>query len=183
LRQQNASLTEESNQLAKIAIQPKVSPQTNAVEMTSGQFSELLRLRGRVGGQREKLKKLRAQLVAKESSAAARASALTNYFPKESWATAGFATPAAAVQSGEWMSRHRAEKEDDTANDSDPQAKLIAELIRSANDISKLDGLRIVSQQTLSNDEVSVRYLIFSNHGTNDGWVQARLKYNGSEWR
>jgi RNA polymerase sigma factor (sigma-70 family) len=200
LRQQNFLLGRQADQLAQRSKgeQNLTTSVSSSPSLPADQFSELLRLRGEAGLQRDELKKMRAKLAARRNSAAARASAIANYFPKASWAAAGCATPEAALQSLIWAQGQAFENHDtnslSTLLGTNGQAamkkefagkddkEIAATLDGAAKEYGTLDGMRIVNKQTISDDEVMMTYMVFLNNGTNDGWGRASVKRVGNNW-
>ena len=203
LSQENVALRDQADQLAKLAgenqnLSNQLAAAETAPPLPADQFSELLGLRGELGVQKNELEKLRAEIALGTNSAryqAARERALKNYYPKESWATAGFGTPEATVQSLSWaesrgdvpavlacmspeaqadMAKHFNSTSTNTAAD-----EMNQELSSSVRNFEQVDGLRIVNRKTLADGEV---FLTFYTQG-GDSWGSARMKKFGNEWK
>jgi RNA polymerase sigma factor (sigma-70 family) len=203
LSQENVALRDQADQLAKLAgenqnLSNQLAAAETAPPLPADQFSELLGLRGELGVQKNELEKLRAETALGTNSAryqAARERALKNYYPKESWATAGFGTPEATVQSLSWaesrgdvpavlacmspeaqadMAKHFNSTSTNTAAD-----EMNQELSSSVRNFEQVDGLRIVNRKTLADGEV---FLTFYTQG-GDSWGSARMKQFGNEWK
>ena len=174
-----------SNQLA--AAKP-VKP------LPADQFSELLRLRGEAGVQKNELAKLRAEAALGPNSArslAARERAAKNYYPKESWAAAGLATPESTVQSMSWAASRgdikgvlacvSPEAQADLTNQfaGKSQDEISNEIATNTSHFEQVDGLRIVNEKTLPDGAV---FLTFYNQGA-DIWGSVRVKQVGNEWK
>ena len=108
LRQQldrMASLVAENERLSNFLAQAK-SPRT----LPDDRLKELLRLRGEVGVLREQAQELetlreenrQARTALASGHQTSNAAATANYWPRGSWAFAGFASPEAALQSSLW---------------------------------------------------------------------------------
>jgi len=165
-----------------------------AQSLPADQFSELLRLRGQAGVQKNELEKLRAELALGPNSASSRAArerASKNYYPKESWAAAGFATPESTAQSLSWAASRGDVKAVLACLSQEAQAgvakhfdgkspdEITNEIASDAGHFDKVDGLRIVNKKMVSDDEV---FLTFYNQGV-DSWGSMRLKQFGNEWK
>lgn len=203
LRHQKVSLQEQAGQVAQLRTDNQRTSNLLAMVESSpslppDQFSELLRFRGETGLQKRELGELRAELTARRNSATAqalRAPVSTNYFPKESWATAGSATPEAALQSislalEEAMKRKdlktflalagpavQAEAARHFAGKS--ESEIAAELASDATTIAKQVGFRIINKKTISDDEVVLTYYIDGP----DSFGMMPFKRFGNEWK
>lgn len=173
LREQNLTLQRQVAQLAPAPTEnQRLSNQLTSIKTRSlpnDQFAELLRLRGKAGVQSSELARLRAELTASRNSKVAREQAAKYYFPKSSWASAGYATPEAAVQSTEAWAKTRNNLKEALADLSpDEQASVLkyfagkteseiaAEFAQEAQSFEKIDGLRIINTETVADDEVVV---------------------------
>jgi len=198
LRQTNSALHAQAAQTPEPAtIVAPTRPAPTASSIPDAEFARLLKLRGQAGLQSDEIKKLRAELAADQSSAEARAYAVSNYFPRSSWAAAGYATPAAAIQSYNWVIGQATTRGDtnalralfpsgwarmmqDTGGD---EEKISAGLRQEAASFTNTDGIRLVNERPTSNDEVDVAFMLFTNHGTNDGFGSMRLRPVGGQWQ
>jgi hypothetical protein len=178
-----------SNLLAAVKTAPSLPPD---------QFSELMRLRGRAGVQRNELEKLRAEAALgpiSASSLAERERAAKNYFPKNSWAAAGFATPEATVQAMAWAAGRGDSNAVLACLSPEAQAQLAklmgdksagevaAEIVSESKFVEKADGLLVVNTQMISDEEAMLTYMFFYNNGTNDVFASSRMKRFGNEWK
>ena len=120
LREENTNLRQKSGRMAGLAAEnerlARLLAETNrSRSLSDGQLRELLRLRGEVGVLREQSKELEALRNEKrqadasladslkaQSAAPAGAVATADYWPRDSWAFAGYASPDAALQSSFW---------------------------------------------------------------------------------
>ena len=114
LREQNLSLRQQVDQLAFVAaknerLSNQLGQDQTPKPLSDEQFSELMRLRGEAGVQKNELAKLRAEFAANQNPPAIEPpseAAPQKYFSKESWAQAGYATPEATIQSAFWAASH-----------------------------------------------------------------------------
>lgn len=166
--------------------------------LSPDQYLELLKLRGEVSVQQNELAKLKADLTARQSSATAmaqRAPVTTNYFPKSAWATAGNATPEAALQSLIWMMENvtnhnnllsllpqlgpaaQAAAAKEFAGKTD--AEIDAEIRQEATHATNVIGLRILYEEFVTPDQMVIT---FYNDGQ-DGFGRLPLQRSGNFWR
>ena len=120
LREENKTLRQQLAQMASLGAENErlsnlVSGLNLSRSVSSDQLRELLRLRGEVGVLRQQSKALETQhnenrqvstplesSLKPQSAAPAAAAATADYWPRESWAFAGYASPDAALQSSFW---------------------------------------------------------------------------------
>jgi RNA polymerase sigma factor (sigma-70 family) len=198
LRGENLSLRRRAAQLARLPAENlRLSGLLAAGQSTkavpSEQFSELLRLRGQAGVQKDEMRKVRAELAARPVPNAPRVllgSASTNFFPKGSWASAGYATPEATIQSLSWaISRSdvtallaclspQAQATLATHFEGKSDGEIAAEIAGEASQFQKVEGLRIVNEKMVSDEEV---FITVYNDGT-DSWGSMRMKRYGNQW-
>jgi hypothetical protein len=199
LSKENLALRDRAEQLAQLAAENQnLSNQLAAAKpvkpLPADQFSELLRLRGEAGVQKNELAKLRAEAALGPNSArslAARERAAKNYYPKESWAAAGLATPESTVQSMSWAASRgdikgvlacvSPEAQADLTNQfaGKSQDEISNEIATNTSHFEQVDGLRIVNEKTLPDGAV---FLTFYNQGA-DIWGSVRVKQVGNEWK
>ena len=187
---QAAGLRAENQRLARLPLpdEPALPP---------SQFLELMKLRGEIGQQGLRLTQLQLELAARKNSATAlalRTPATTNYFPKAAWATAGHATPEAALQSTSWAMEQAMSRGDLKALlallGPDLQARAAAEMagktdreiqIELADDARRAareEGFRIINKQIISPADVvltgyvdgSDSFVMMPFKQTADGW-------------
>jgi RNA polymerase sigma factor (sigma-70 family) len=201
LTNENQALRERADQWARLAadnqsLSNRLAAAKPVQRLPADRFAELLRLRGEAGRQQNELAKWRAEVALGPNSArsqAARERASKNYYPKESWATAGFTSPAATVQSMS-LAASRGDFQSFLACMSDESVvtnlfggkslgqitnELASELASGIDQFKQTDGLRIVNEKNLPDGEV---FLTFYNQG-GDSWGSARLKHFGNEWK
>jgi hypothetical protein len=141
---------------------------------------------------------LQLELDARKNSATAlalRTPATSNYFPKAAWATAGNATPEAALQSTSWamgqaMSRGdikamlalfgpdlqaRAATEMAGKTDREIQTELADQASRTARE----EGFRIINKQIISPDEVVLTCYVDGS----DSFSMMPLKKTANGWQ
>ena len=188
---QAAGLRAENQRLARL-------PLPNVPALPPDQLLELMKLRGETGQKGQRLAKLQLELDARKNSATAlalRTPATTNYFPKAAWATAGNATPEAALQSTSWamgqaMSRGdikamlallgpdlqaRAATEMAGKTDREIQTELADQASRTARE----EGFRIVNKQIISPDEVVLTCYVDGS----DSFSMMPLKQTANGWQ
>jgi hypothetical protein len=201
LREENQALREQVEQLAvqneraSNATAQAVSSQS----LTKNQLGELLRLRGEVGRLRketqelaklrEENQQLRAAMTASQSVYASELRPGPDYWPKDSWVFAGYATPESTLQSLLWLASKRdirsflasttgeAQKhlEDDLKQKS--EAEVAAEL---AQETEKLSSCRLLDKEYLSNDAVRLTVRMDGDHTQTNRFI---LKKIGNEWK
>jgi hypothetical protein len=188
---QAAGLRAENQRLARLQLPAEPALPTD-------QLLELMKLRGETGQKGQRLAKLQLELDARKNSATAlalRTPATTNYFPKAAWATAGNATPEAALQSTSWamgqaMSRGdikamlallgpdlqaRAATEMAGKTDREIQTELADQASRNARE----EGFRIVNKQIISPDEVVLTCYVDGS----DSFSMMPLKQTANGWQ
>jgi RNA polymerase sigma factor (sigma-70 family) len=203
LREQNASLRQKLELQLDTAAQLETDNgrlttlirQATNKSLSDEQFRELLRLRGEVGQLRNRkaeLEQLRAETRQFRSAAVSRPAppgdAAQDYFPKESWAFAGYADPESTFQSLAWAmskgdlktmlagvspeERARMEKEFEGKSESEILAAVGA-------DVEKIKGFRILKKEMLSESEVMLT--VFSDG--KDETAKLRFRRIGNEWK
>jgi hypothetical protein len=168
-------------------------------------FAELLRLRSENGARRKDLAAARTEMARLNQSLSEQAEAAKTYFPKSAWATAGNATPEAALLSesannqspaklARGLNREQLQALIKLMGPAEQQSNLLAQLaglsdaevaskIEEANSSEdKTEGICIVNKRVISDDEVELTFMTFYNHGTNDGWSMGRFKRVGNAW-
>ena len=188
---QAAGLRAENQRLARL-------PFPDVPALPPDQLLELMKLRGEAGLKGQRLAKLQLELEARKNSATAlalRTPATSNYFPKAAWATAGNATPEAALQSTSWamgqaMSRGdikamlalfgpdlqaRAATEMAGKTDREIQTELADQASRTARE----EGFRIINKQIISPDEVVLTCYVDGS----DSFSMMPLKKTANGWQ
>ena len=195
LRQQVQELAARNEQLSNAMAQADSSQ-----SLTKEQFGELLRLRGEAGRLRqenEELAKLREQnqqlRAALSAGQSFRISKLApealDYWPKDSWAFAGHATPESALQSLLWSAskgdmksvlasatgKFQKRLEDDLKQKS--EAELAAEMVRET---ANLSSCRLLGKEYLPDDEVRLTLWMDGDKTETNKFI---LKKVGNEWK
>ncbi len=194
LQQQVEGLRDAKNQLAKAAVD-----QGEPAKRQRDQ-SELLRLRSEVGVLRQKTKELdtqrtedrqvRAALEETQSADKVETAATADYWPRDSWAFAGYASPDAALQTFVWASSQgdlktllgsvtgEAQKriEKDLEGKSEGEASL-----KAIDDAINLKSVRVYYRNVQSDDTVIIQT------GYENGRVtyaeKLFMKKIGNEWK
>jgi hypothetical protein len=99
---QMAGLVAENERLTNVVAQADRSP-----SLPDDQLKELLRLRGEVGVLRKQGKEARAALESSlkpQNAGPTAGAAIADYWPRDSWAFAAYATPDAALRTSVWAS-------------------------------------------------------------------------------
>jgi len=201
LMQEHSRLQSQAEHAAQLrADQKRLADQRTAAEpaLPRDEYLRLIRLRGEVGVQQRQLEKLKSELAARENSATARAMRspiTTNYFPKSAWATAGSATPEAALQSMTWLLNQpmshkdlpvllagagpamRAAAEKSFAGKSD--AEIDAELAQDGAHFTNIIGMRVINKQIVSPDQIAFTFYIDGM----DGFGRLPLQRAGGIWQ
>ena len=200
LRDQHRQLQAQADQAVRLqAVNQRLAsrPASAGPTLSPDQYLELLKLRGEVGMQRNELAKLNADFTARKNSAAAmalRAPVTTNYFPKSAWATAGNATPEAALQSLSWMMQNVKNHHDlqlvlaqlgpaaqaAAAKEfaGKTEAEIDAEISQEASHETNVIGMRILSEQFVTPDQVVITVY---NDGQ-DGFGRLPLQRSSDGW-
>ncbi len=150
-----------------------VAQATEAQSVSRERENELLRLRGEVGQLRwqaqdlEKVsqenRRLQAALTAKESSPGATNVASPDYWPKNSWAFVGFASPENSLQSGLWAANSGDLKTFLSSVTGDMQATVAQDLdgksdadakAKMLDEVASITSYRILNREVLSDDQV-----------------------------
>jgi hypothetical protein len=208
LKDENAGLRQQMDQMGELAAENErlsnvVAQASRSRSGSEGQMKELLRLRGEVGLLRQQSKELetlreenRQARAALESSlktqtaGAAGAAATADYWPRDSWAFAGYATPDAAIQSCLWAGnkgdlrtllggitgdlQKQMEKDLEGKSESQVAAKVLA-------DTSRLDSLRVLSCEVQAEDTVVLTAAF--EEGTDTRTRKLLMKKIGNEWK
>lgn len=61
-------------------------------------------------------------------------------------------------------------------------SEVAAEIAQQGEQYAKMDGIRIVSRQDVSDDTAYLTYMIFYNNGTNDIWARSKLRRTANGW-
>jgi hypothetical protein len=171
--------------------------------LPADQQRELLRLRGEAGvlrrqsqgleAARNENRQAHAALEAGrqgQGAGAAEAVATADYWPRDSWAFAGFASPDAAVQTSLWAANNgdvksllasatgdlRKHIEEDLAGKSGPEAA-----IRAMDEVISIQSLRVLSREVQADDTTVLTAAIEGRAETQT--VKMLMKKIGGEWK
>jgi hypothetical protein len=181
LKQESQTLEQQAGQLTQLAAENErlsnlLAQVTGALRQSKEQERELLRLRAEVARVRQQNKdvdkvreenrQLRAGLANRQNASGATMvteAASADYWPKNSWAFAGYATPEASLQSGLWAANSgdvgtffssitgdlQAEVQNDLKAKSEAEVKT-----KLLDEVAKMKSCRIVNRDILSHEEV-----------------------------
>jgi RNA polymerase sigma factor (sigma-70 family) len=203
LREENQLLRRQADDLARLSAENArlsrlLTEATNPQTLPKDQFSELLKLRGEVGGLRRQTNELANALVSNQRSKPApggdralqnsggQAPSLHELVPKDSWAFVGYADPESAFQSAIWAMSQGDPK---TIRSSLlPEGPLIKKwegvpddevAARNKKEFEKVTAFKIIDKEVTSDDEV---YLTVIASGINESG-RFRIARVGNEWR
>ena len=195
---QLAGLIAENEQLSNLVARAN-RPQS----LPDDQSRELLRLRGEAGVLRRQSKELEAvrneNLQARaalesnpktQSVATAKAAATADYWPRDSWAFTGYASPDAVLQTSLWAANNgdlkvllasatsdlRKTMEKDFEGMSESEA-----LVRAMDAVASLKSVRILNREVQANDTV-VLTAVFENR-TDFHKQKLLMKKIGNDWK
>jgi len=186
LQQQVEELRDAKNQLAQVAV--------DQYELAKRQRdqSELLRLRGEVGVLRRQTKELDAleASLKTQSAGTVETAATADYWPRDSWAFAGYASPDAALQTFVWAASEGDLKtllgsvagEAQKRIEKDLEGKSEGEASRKAiDDAINLKSVRVYHRNVQSDDTVIIQA------GYENGRItyveKLFMKKIGNEWK
>jgi len=164
--------------------------------LPDSQSREVLRLRGEVGVLRQQLKELETaraenhQARAALASAAGKAAASADYWPRDSWAFTGFASPDAALQSSLWAANQGNLKALVASTTGEVQKKMTADFegkseteasIKAMDEVRSLKSVRILSREAQSDDTAILTAEFEDRTGTHIG--KLIMKKVGNEWK
>ena len=197
LGEENKALQQQSDQMAGLAADNErlsnlIAQANRSQSLPDDRLKELLRLRGKVGLLRQQGKEL--ETLRNENrqarAGAAGAAAITNYWPRDSWAFAGYASPEAALQSALWAgnkgdmktllggttgeAHKEMEKDIEEKSESEASAKVM-------RDTALLKSVRVLNSEVQANDTV-VLTTAFEDE-TDTFLLKLLMKKIGNEWR
>jgi hypothetical protein len=195
---QMAELIARNQQLSNLVARASL-PQS----LPDDQSRELLRLRGEAGVLRRQARELetvrgenrqaRAALESSlktQSAGAANAAATADYWPRDSWAFAGYASPDAALQTSLWAANNGDLKALAASTTGDMQKLMEAEFggkseteasIRVMDDVIGLKSVRVLNREVQSDDTVM---LTAAFEGRTDTRTEKLvMKKIGNEWK
>lgn len=208
LGEENRALRQQLDQMAAFAAENErlsnlVAQANRSQSLPGEQLKELLRLRGEVSVLRQQGKELetlrnenrqaRAALESSlktQSAGATAAAATADYWPRDSWAFVGYASPEAALQSSIWAGnkgdlktflggttgelQKMVEKDLEGKSESEVSAKVLAESAR-------LKSVRVLNREVQADDTV-VLTAAFED-GTDTHTTKLLMKKIGNEWK
>ncbi len=195
---QMAGLIAENERLSHLVAQvpPPQSPPDD-------QSRELLRLRGEAGVLRQQARELEAvrsenrqaraaleSRLTSQATGAAKATATADYWPRDSWAFTGYATPDAALQTSFWAASNgdvkalmasatgdvRQMMEKDLAGRPDAEAS-----IKAMDEVSDIKSVRVLSREPQGDDTVVLTAEIQDQRALQTG--KLIMKKVGDEWK
>jgi hypothetical protein len=192
-----ALLIASNQQLSNLLVQGKSSQ-----PLTEDQSRELLRLRGEAGLLRQQIRELQAvrdqnpkahealESDLKNQSAGAASAATADYWPQDSWAFKGYATPDAALQSSLWAANNGDVKallasatgemqkvmEEDLKNKPETEAS-----VRAMDEVMGIKSLRVLNRE-LRDDGTVVITAEFEGR-TGNRTEKLMMKKIGDEWK
>jgi hypothetical protein len=208
LREENKTLRQQLAQMASLGAENErlsnlVSGVSRPRSLSDDQLRELLRLRGEVGVLREQSKELEALRNANrkvstpldsslkaQSAAPAGAAATADYWPRDSWAFAGYTSPDAALQSSFWAANtgdvktflsgiegeilQKVQKDFEGKSEDEISAKAIAE-------VASLKSVRILSREVRAEDTVVLTAEFEEGNSTHT--TKLLMKKFGNDWK
>jgi hypothetical protein len=186
---QLAELRAQNEQLAIQAGQANTPP-----SLPEDQARELLRLRGEVGLLRQQSKDLEAvrseNRQAQAGAGIVKAAATGDYWPRDSWGFAGYASPEAALQSSLWAASSGDSKALLASTTGDARAEMEKEFgekpeteasIRLMDGISSLKSVRVLNREVQGDDTAVLSAEFEARDFTNTS--KLHMKRIGNEWK
>ena len=166
-------------------------------------LKELLRLRGEVGVLRQQGKEIETLRQENRQARAAlestlrtrnagtqRAAATTDYWPRDSWAFAGYANPDAALQTSVWaaskgdlralLGSTTCELQKQVEKDLDGKSESEA-TVRAMDEVARLKSVRVVNREVQADDTVVLTAAF--EEGTDTHTTKLLMKKIGNEWK
>ena len=182
---QMASLIATNEQLSNLVAQA-----SRRQSLPEDQSRELLRLRGEVGVLRQQSHELESVRNENLQARAAGAAATADYWPRGSWAFAGYASPDAALRSSLWAANNgdlkallasatgdlRKMLEEEFAGKSETEAS-----IRAMDEVSRLSSVRVLNREVQADDIVVVT-AVFEDR-TESHTEKLIMKKIGNDWK
>jgi hypothetical protein len=189
---QMAGLIAENAQLSNV-----VARANGAQSLPDDQSRELLRLRGEVGLLRQQSQELetvrtenRQARAALESSLKTQSAATADYWPRDSWAFTGYASPDAALRTSLWAANNgdlkallasatgevRKEMEEEFGGKSESEAS-----IRAMDQVISLKSVRVLNREVQADDTVVVTAAFEDRTDTHT--VKLLMKKFGNDWK
>jgi hypothetical protein len=208
LREENAKLRQQLGQMTGLAAENErltrlLAETRRPQSLSDDQLRELLRLRGEVGVLREQSKELetlrnenRRASATLENSAKAQSAApmgavaTADYWPRDSWAFAGYTSPDAALQSSFWA----ASKGDVTTFLGGLEGDILQQVRKDAEgksgdemcaktmaEVASLKSVRILSREVRAEDTVVLTGEFVEENGTQTN--KLLMKKYGNDWK
>jgi len=166
-------------------------------------LKELLRLRGEVGVLRQQGKEVetlrqenhqaRAALESSlktRNTGAPRAAATADYWPRDSWAFAGYASPDAALQTSVWaaskgdlkalLGSATGELQKQVGKDLDGKSESEA-TVRAMDEVARLKSVRVLNREVQADDTIVLTAAF--EEGTDTHTTKLLMKKIGNEWK
>ena len=203
LGEENAALRQQLDRMAGLAAERErltdlVAQASRPQSLPDDQLRELLRLRGEAGVLRQQAKELETLRNENRQARAARvsghqtqsAAATADYWPRDSWAFAGYASPEAALQSSLWAAskgdlktvlsgitggiRKEMEKDLEGKSESEASAFIMAS-------VAYFNSVRVLNSEVQADDAVVLSVAL--EDGTDTHTVKMPMKKIGNEWK
>lgn len=193
---QMAELEARNAQLSKLLLaQPPVSP-----SLPEEQNRELLRLRGEVGLLRQQTRGIegvraenrQAHAALERRRPGARAAATEDFWPQDSWAFAGHATPDAALQTSFWAANNGDLKALAASTTGKVQAMIEDELsgksqtesaIKIMDDVIMIQSVRILNREPQGDDTMVLTAAIENKREPQPENIKMIMKRIGNDWK
>ena len=176
---------------------------TPSQSLPEDQFRELLRLRGELGVLRQQTRELQKirdenrqarspqdRPLGIQSQGEAKPAATADYWPRDSWAFAGYSSPDKALQSSFWAANNGDLKALAASATGEVQKLMEAQYagkseteasIRAMDDVSSLKSVRILNREVQGDDTVVLTAAFESRTDTQTGKLV--MKRIGNEWK
>ena len=208
LTEEHQVLAQQLDQMAGIVAENErlsnlVAHANRSQPLPDDQSRELLRLRGEAGVLRRQARELEAvrnenrqaraaldSSLKTQNAGAGGAAATTNYWPRESWTFAGYASPDAALKTLFWASNNgdlrallgsttgdlQKQVEKDLADKSGSEASA-----KAMTEFARLKSVSVLSREVQADDTVVLTTAVADETGTHTGKVV--MKKIGNEWK
>jgi hypothetical protein len=208
LREENKTLRQQMAQMTSLGAENEhlsnlVSEASHSRSGSADQLRELLRLRGEVGVLRRQAKELETLRSEKRQSSASMESNLkaqsaeaagtvasADYWPRDAWAFAGYASPDAALQSSFWAANkgdvktflggiegeilQQVRNDAEGKSEEEMSTKTIAE-------VASLKSVRILNREARAEDAVVLTAEFVEENGTQTN--KLLMKKFGNDWK
>jgi hypothetical protein len=208
LGEENKALRQQLDQIAGLVAENErlsnlVAQANSSQSLPDERLKELLRLRGEVGVLRQQSKELEALREKNRQARAALdsghkpqdanvagAAATADYWPRGSWAFAGYASPEAALQSFFWAANKGDVKTLQGGITDDIQKEVARDLegkseseasAKAMEVVASLKSVRVLDREVQANDTVVFTAAFEDENGTQTN--KARMTKIGNEWK